>query len=122
MSVTIPYTARRPWMTDDQWRCAQLIAVVFGGFHHLPEFKECADGVRVLLDKRELATWDQDHLTALVFRAHVACIRISVGVAGMKLEVRGYARDPKATSIMRRHPSLLEAISRYEPSAVTHGS
>jgi hypothetical protein len=112
------WSDRRPWMTDDQWRCAQLIAGVFGGFHHLPEFKECGNGVRVLLHNRELATWDYDHLTALVFLAHTNCIRISVCTAGMKLEVRGYARDPSAKGIAHRHPSLLEAITRYDSVAV----
>lgn len=109
------YSDRQPWMTDDQWRCAQLIASVFGGFHHMREFKACANGVRVLLHQRDLATWDLDNLTALVFAAHAQCIRISVGVAGMRLEVRGYARDPAGKEIMHRHPTIREAIARYAP-------
>lgn len=107
------YSDRQPWMTDDQWRCAQLIADVFGGFHHMKDFKACANGVRVMLHECTLSTWDGDHLTALVFRAHAECIRVSVGVVGMRLEVRAHPRDPAGKGIMHRHPTIREAIARY---------
>lgn len=109
------YSDRAPWMSDDQWRCAQLIAEVFGGFHHLPEFKSCADGVRVKPYANDLGTWDFDHLTRLVILAHVRCIRVAVLASGMKLEVRAYARDPNGTTSFKRHPNLHEAIARYAP-------
>lgn len=109
------YSDRQPWMTDDQWRCAQLIASVFGGFHHMREFKACANGVRVLLHQSNLSTWDADHLTALVFAAHAQCVRVSVCVAGMRLELMAHPRDPSGKGIMHRHPTLREAIARHAP-------
>ncbi len=109
------YSDRADWMTDDQWRCAQLIAQVFGGFHHLPAFKPNGDGVRVKPHAYDLATYDYSHLTHLVILAHVRCIRVSITSSGMKLEVHAFARDPNATEMMKRHANLREAIARFAP-------
>lgn len=111
-------TDRQTWMTDDQWRCAGMIASVFGGFHHMRPFKACANGVRVLLYQTDLSTWDHDHLTALVFAAHAQCIRVSVCVAGMRLELRAHPRDPSGKGVMHRHPNLRESIARYAPEEI----
>lgn len=113
------YSDRAEWMTDDQWRCAELIAEVFGGFHHLNAFKDCANGVRVILHQNDLSTWDWSHLTHLVVLAHLRSIRVSIGTAGMRLEVRAHPRDPAATSMMLRHPGLREAIARFAPEEAT---
>lgn len=110
-----PYTDRQTWMSDDQWRCAHLIAEVFGGFHHLPEFKPNGAGVQVRPYSYDLATFDFGHLTHLVILAHVRCIRVSVTSSGMKLAVHAFARDPNATASMSRHPTLSESIARYAP-------
>jgi len=109
------YTDRREWMTDDQWRCAQLIAQVFGGFHHLPEFKKYGEGVKVIPHQHDLATYDYSHLTHLVILAHARCIRVSVASAGMRLALFAFARDPNAKDMMRRHATLSEAIAKFAP-------
>ena len=103
---------RTTWMTEGQWRCACLIADVFGGFHHIGEIKERANGVGSIVHQRDLGTFDFSHLTGLVILAHQRCIRASVCTAGMKLEIRAYPRKPIG-SIYERHPTLEESIEYY---------
>lgn len=97
---------RKEWMTDDQWKSAQLLSEAFGGFHNMKPFKECGNGVSVILRQRDLSTYDFNHLTSLVIMAHKHCIRVSICLAGMYLEARAYARKPDGKNLYERHPSL----------------
>lgn len=103
---------RKPWMTDDHWRCACLLSRVFGGFHHMKEVKQRADGVSAIVHQHDLATFDFSHLTALVILAHQRCIRVAICTAGMRLEVRAYPRVRVGT-MYERHPTLEEAVSMH---------
>lgn len=106
------FSERREWMSDNQWRAAQLVADVFGGFHHLNEFKPVADGVQVTLHAHDLATFDYDLLTGLVILAHSRCIRVAVVTAGMRLAVRAYVRQ-RDGAMHQRHPTMEQAIERW---------
>jgi hypothetical protein len=110
MSLTEEQFYRQPWMTDDHWRCASLLARVFGGFHHMGDVRQYADGVGCMLHQRDLATFDFNHLTALVVLAHQRCIRVSVCVAGMKLQARAYPRT-RTGNMTQRHPTMEQAIA-----------
>jgi hypothetical protein len=107
---------RKPWMTDDQWNCAQLLSDAFGGFHNMKEMKPCADGVRVILRQRDLGTYDFGQLTHIVVLAHVRCIRVSICLAGMYLEARAYQRK-RTGSTWERHPTLPQALEAYMESS-----
>lgn len=107
---------RQEWMTDDQWRCAKLIADIFGGFNHIKTPKQWANGVRVIIYQNELSTFDFNHLSELVIAAHLQCIRISVGTAGMRLCVLARPRV-RTGGYSKRHPSLDEVMGPHMENA-----
>lgn len=108
------YRKTYPWMTDDHWRCACLIAEVFRGFHHLNEFKQRSDGVSVNITQNDLATYDFSELTQLVILAHDRCIRVSIATAGMRLQIRAWPRV-RDGNMFDRHPTMEQAIAKFRP-------
>lgn len=65
--------------------------------------------------RTDLATWDKDHLTRLVFGAHDACARLSVTDAGPYVRVSLHLRstEPGDLPIMHGHPTLEDAVARW---------
>jgi hypothetical protein len=111
---------RKPWMSDGQWACALLVADVMGGFHHCHEIREYGAGVATSFYGGNLATFDSDRLTRLVFLAHDRCVRVemaasSPGRVRVALHHRGGRREG---AIHERHPTLEQALEmhrRYYP-------
>jgi hypothetical protein len=61
-----------------------------------------------------LATWDQDHLTRLVFAAHDRCCRLEVNPSGPgRLEIAIYTGRSREDSIMHGHPTIEDALKRW---------
>ncbi|CAB5079702.1 hypothetical protein UFOVP141_22 [uncultured Caudovirales phage] len=110
---------RQEWMTDDQWRAAQLLACVFSGFHNMRPIRECGNGVAVTLYQCDLSTFDFSQLTQIVVLAHQRCIRVSICLYGMHLEARAYARDPNGARFDNRHPSWSELCARVDAECGT---
>jgi hypothetical protein len=111
---------RRPWMTDDQWECALMLAHLARGFHHLPgNIKRCGLGVETNW-LGTLASWDFSHLTRLVVMAHDRCIRAEVAPSGPgRLKILLHKRHAREGEMNRRHPTLEEhiALCRPKPAA-----
>lgn len=112
---------RKPWMSDAQWECAQLFALLQGGFHHVgSDFKPAGRGIEINeADGGRWATFDFDRLTAAVFAAHDHCIRIEISSSGpRRLRFYLHKRDRAASSMMARHPTLARALEtwrKYHP-------
>lgn len=104
---------RKPWMTDDQWACAQMIADVFGGFHHLVgKITEFGQGINTNCYSGVLATFDFDRLTRLVLLAHDRCIRVEIISSGPnRVGIAAWKRKTRNGSMSQRHPTIDEAIA-----------
>jgi len=86
---------------------------LYGGPHHIPsKLKRFGLGWAVIFHG-DLASYDGDMLTRLVFMAHDHCVRASVqsgrGGRGM------IAIHPRirAGRLMQRHPTLEEAVEQW---------
>lgn len=70
-------------------------------------FRPCGNGLEVRLPFGSLSTFDDSGLTNLVVAAHRYQCRVEIRSAGRGLLViRVHPRDPEATSLYERHPSL----------------
>lgn len=106
---------REPWMTDGQWKCWQMVADIFGGFHHV-QGKVHPHGRGICLNTRLgcFATFDFNDLTRAVFLAHDRAIRFEIrpsgpGMLALCLSFRG-KRDGH---IYERHPTIDSAIADW---------
>jgi hypothetical protein len=112
---------RKPWMTSDQWECAQMFADVVGGFHHVGgDFKPFGDGLRVSSYSGRWATFDFSGLTRLVVLAHDRMIRVEVSPSGPRMVAFNmWKRHTREGSMSERHPTIEEAITMHRPKV--HG-
>lgn len=102
---------RQDWMSDAQWACAELLAVVYGGHHHLRPVKAFGVGVAMNIWRGRLATFDFDGLTHLVVLAHDRAIRVEIEPAGpsyVKLVL--HFRGKREGKFSERHPTLEEHV------------
>ena len=95
---------------------------LYFGEHHIPARGCCgAHGVRefgpgswYVNHFGDMATFDYDFLTRLVFLAHDRCYRASVQNSGPRtLKVVVFRRDRAAASMCERHPTIEEALSEW---------
>lgn len=108
---------RQEWMTDDQWACAELIADMERGFHHLrAKIKPWGNGISYCRTGR-IATWDFAELSRLVVFAHDRCIRIEIGPAAPnRIRIIAHRRHKRDGSMMERHPTIEEHIAMLRPA------
>ncbi len=108
---------RKPWMSDDQWACAQMFASVVGGFHRVGgEFKACGAGIEVSVYSSGWATFDFSLLTGLVVRAHDEMIRVEVRPSGpRRIKFAMWKRHGRTGPMSERHPTMEEAIAMHRP-------
>lgn len=106
---------REAWMSDDQWECAKLFARLVGGFHHVVgTFKPAGYGIRVSDYASSYATFDFDRLTALVFMAHDACIRVQLsGSSPHRIGLMLHRRHKRQGCIGEHHPTIEAALERW---------
>lgn len=97
--------------TPDQAYCIKALLLWVGGDHHLPKVHEFGCGVAINFSG-DLSTWDGNRLPILVLIAHRYCIRIEIAAGGPgRVKVIAHRRDPKATSLYKRHPDIGELIT-----------
>lgn len=105
---------RKPWMSDDQWECAKLIARVQGGFHHCAEIKQAYTGIRTYVHAHRLATFDFNLLTELVFEAHDRCIRVELAQSAPgKVGILLHKRHAREGRMYEYHPTIEQALADW---------
>ncbi len=80
--------------------------------------RPCGFGARFSIGGRDLATFDSDGLTRLVFSAHDHCARVSInsaGFGGIAIEVH-LRKGRDHTERWDRHPTLEVAVARWRKS------
>lgn len=88
---------------------------LYFGKHHLPAggIKPFGEGWSVN-HYAEVATFDFDTLTRLVFLAHDKCIRVSIMQGGPgAIKIVLYKRDKRKGSIMESHPTIENALKKW---------
>lgn len=114
-------------MTDAEdpinWLLAQkvdrFVDIVFGGKHHLRKL-EVNDLFAVAVPYGTMATIDDNTLTKTVFAAHELGLRVEVdnhGMRGIKLML--HSRKIRDGSIMKKHPTIVDALKHYGLEVVT---
>ena len=115
-----PNPYRKPWMSDDQWECYQLLADLYLGFHHVHgAVHEWGNGIKFNTHITRLASTDFDGLTRLVFLAHDRMIRVEVVPSGPRMiGLTLHKRHRRDGGMSQRHPTIeqaLEAWRRHNP-------
>lgn len=116
---------RKDWMGDEEWECAEFLADVYHGFHHIPGDLRPSGKSAVCLevDHISLATFDFNEMTRIVVLSHDKCIRF--GVSGPRMEEREYEGHTYEAPVMtivaskrqregqmyQRHPTLEDATA-----------
>jgi hypothetical protein len=97
-------------------RCEKLIAAVYGGLHNGPrKIDKHTEFYQTWCHYGEMATFDFDKLTVLVFMAHRLCIRVSLtGAANKYMRVMLHNRKSGEGSMSERHPDLDTAIRQFK--------
>lgn len=104
---------RKDWMSDDQWECAQFIADLFRGWHHvMGEIKQCGTGVKLNTSATNwAASYDYDGLTRAIVMAHDRMVRFEFQPSGPRLmQLVLHKRHQRSGRMHERHPTLEEAI------------
>lgn len=112
------YRPLHPWMNDDQWECAELLANIHGGFNHMFGKMHKAGDKGIRFNSKGInyfATFDFDGLTKLVVLAHERMIRVEIipsgpGMIGFVMHKR-HSREGR---IRERHPTIEEAVAKYK--------
>ena len=99
--------------TDDQWECCQLIFDAIGGEHHLTaKIKDFGSGVQYNTFQ-DIATFDSNRLTTLVFLAHDKCIRFSIDPSGPRMLRWCFWKRKREGSMSQKHPDLDSAVKEF---------
>ena len=109
---------RTPWMSDDQWNCAKMVADLRGGFHHIDgRFKPCGGGIEVSTAYGCWSTYDYNDLTRAVVLAHDRMIRFEIAPSGPRmLKLRLWQRHGREGKVSERHPTIENAIAACRPT------
>lgn len=87
----------------------------YNGEHHIPNLikKFGYSGYSVIHDNGDLATYDFNQLTRLVFMAHEKCIRVSIsGYSSRKIRIAIWKRE-RTGGMSKIHPTIEEALEKF---------
>jgi hypothetical protein len=104
---------RKEWMSNDQWECAEMLADLFFGWHHIVgEIKPSGSGVKLNTSATNwAATYDYDGLTRAVVMGHDRMIRFEFQPSGPRMmQLVLHKRHCRDGQMYERHPTIEEAI------------
>jgi hypothetical protein len=113
-------------MNADQERCLEVLCALGPLYcleHHLvgkrtDRFELLQPNGLAVRFRGDLATFDADALTRLVVRAHAKCVRVAISPSSKwSVWVILHARKPDGVNFYDRHPTLADALERYQPEA-----
>ena len=102
---------RQNWMTDDQWACAEMLAEVVRGHHHINgTIHPWGDGIKVSVPAYGWSTFDFDKLTRLVVYAHARAVRVEIVPSAPRRIGMHLFKRKRDGGIWARHPTLTDAL------------
>lgn len=105
-------------LTDFQKKVCDIIGMVGGGIYNAPIARSRINwnygnrGVSVMW-KHDMATFDFNELTALVFLCHEARIRCDISAGGPGMMRISFWQRSHEGSMSERHPNLDEAVKAF---------
>ena len=107
-------------LTPFQRRVVQIMGIVGGGIYNAPicevqriDWTHGYSGVS-LTWKRDLATWDFNQLTMLVFLCHEARIRCEIEAVAPHVMRLSFWQRGEDGNMSTRHPNLAEAVESFQ--------
>ncbi len=104
-------------LNDFQKTVMNIVGIIGGGIYNAPFNLERVNwdhGGGVSLSwRREIATWDFDQLTNLVFLCHEARIRLQIESTGPNATKLSFWPRKANGDTAVRHPNLDEAVARF---------
>ena len=100
----------------------KFFAELYFGEHHIPAkgccgehgVKEFGPGSWSVNHRGDMATYDYDFLTRMVFLAHDKCYRVSVQNGGPRqVKIVVFKRDYREGSMAERHPTIESALNEW---------
>lgn len=106
-------------LSDFQKKVVDILGIVGGGIYNAPINHNkinwnYSGGVTVVWNGRDLATFDFDELSKLVFLCHAARIRCSICGCGPRMIRMSFWQRTPAGDIAQRHPNIAEAVDYFE--------
>lgn len=100
-------------MTKEE--ATEFFSILFFGEHHIPgDIKPFGRGWKVNAYSGQLATFDFDNLTQLVFLAHDKCVRVEICQGGPgRVGVCIWKRHGRSGETWKRHPTLFTAVANW---------
>lgn len=100
-------------MNADQLECFNVLCDVFGGAHHVSRVRECGRTGIATSTFNELATFDYDHLTRLVFSAHDRAVRVAVRSSAPRYVEIALWKRQREGDFSERHPTIDAALAKW---------
>ena len=106
-------------LNNFQKRVVDILGIAGGGIYNAPinpakiDWTYGGDGVSVIW-KNDMATWDGQSLTMLVFLCHLGRIRCDIKGAGPRQLRLSFWQRKEAGGIAERHPDITEAVAALE--------
>lgn len=101
-------------MKLEKQEAIDFFAEFFGGEHHIPNgLKEWGSGWCVNSGRSDLATYDFNGLTRLVFMAHDKCIRVEIKPSGPGMIKICLHKRQREGGFSKEHPTLETAVSNW---------
>ncbi len=100
-------------LNDDQRECFKVLCEVFGGPHHVPKIRACSRYGISTATFNELATFDYDYLTRLVFSAHDHAVRVAVRSSAPRYVEIALWRRKREGGFSERHPTVEVALAKW---------
>jgi len=100
----------------------EFFSILYYGEHHIPAKGHCgAHGVKefgygswFVNHRGDIATYDYDFLTRMVFLAHDKCYRASVQQAGPRtIKIVVFKRSGREGDMAERHPTIEQALAQW---------
>lgn len=100
-------------MNADQLECFRVLCDVFMGAHHVPPVRECSRYGISTATFKELATFDYDSLTRLVFSAHDRAVRVAVRSSAPRYVEIALWKRQREGDFSERHPTIEAALAKW---------
>ena len=104
-------------------KVATILSALYGGLHHcdasrLSKVDWANERWMQFTIDNELATYDFDGLTRLVFLAHEHCVRVSLNGCGPnRMRAMFHWREGREGGMSQRHPTIAQVIIDMQPKA-----
>jgi hypothetical protein len=90
----------------------EFFAIVYFGAHHIPsQIKKYGEGWAI--NDTDVATYDFNTLTRMLFLAHDMCYRLQIQPGGTRIKIAIWKRYGRDGDMCSRHPTIEMALGEW---------